>query len=324
MDENDLNKTMGSSVELRPCRLSEFTGQSSSLDNLGVYIRAARGRDDALDHILFYGPPGLGKTTLSRIISEELGSGFRSISAPSIAKPADLAQVLVGLEQKDVLFIDEIHRLPIIVEELLYSAMEDNVITIIVGAETGQGQPIEIPISNFTLIGATTRKGMLSSPLLDRFGISVRLEYYSNDELSIIIQRASNIFGDELSKEEANIIAERSRGTPRIALKILRRLRDFKDDESTKYTSSNILRWLNLLGVCDNGLDNLDRRYLSVLTNLYNGGPVGLKTLATSLSESEETLEASVEPYLIRKGIISKTAKGRKIIRDRDFRIEDD
>ncbi len=313
---NDIvrNTNLEDDPTLRPSKLTSFTGQSAMKKNLSVYVRGAKRRKEPLDHTLFYGPPGLGKTTLSRIIAEELDVGFRSISAPSINKAADLAQVLVGLEERDVLFIDEIHRLPLPIEELLYSAMEDFLITINVEQGIGRTEPIEVPIQPFTLVGATTRKGLLSAPLQDRFGITLRLNYYEHDELSQIIVRAATLLGEDMSHDDAMLVAERARGTPRIALRILKRLRDFREDEDIPYSPEAIGGWLNDLGITPEGFDEIDQAYLRVLRDKYKGGPVGLKTLATDLSESEETIESSIEPYLIRLGVLSKTPKGRVLM----------
>ncbi len=300
--------------DVRPASLSDFTGQSATLKNLAIYIRGARRRKEPLDHCLFYGPPGLGKTTLSRIISEELRVGFRSVSAPAIAKPGDLAAVLVNLQPNDVLFIDEIHRLPLIAEELLYSAMEDFMITIIVGGENGGGEPIEVSINPFTLVAATTRKGMLSQPLQDRFGIQFRLEYYEAADLTRIVLRAATKLGEVMREDEAAEVARRSRGTPRIALRLLKRLRDFREDAEVEYSAKFISECLDEMGITPDGLDDLDLRYLTILRDQYNGGPVGIETMATALSESRDTLETSIEPFLIRTGRIGKTPRGRILL----------
>ncbi|NDV52932.1 Holliday junction branch migration DNA helicase RuvB [Salipiger sp. PrR003] len=304
--------------ELRPTRLTDFTGQTAALENLSVYVRSARRRGDPLDHVLFYGPPGLGKTTLSQIIAEEMETNFRSISAPAIKKPGELATVLVTLQPGDVLFIDEIHRLPLFVEELLYSAMEDYKITILVGEGHEQAEPIEVRINPFTLVGATTRKGSLSQPLLDRFGIQVRLTYYEDEDLTSIVQGAATKLGEFLDHGEAFEVARRSRGTPRIAIKLLKRLRDFRQDAETEYSLDFVVRCLDRLGITSNGLDDQDIRYLDTLRDLFGGGPTGIETLAIAMAESRDTLETSIEPFLIRQGLITKTSRGRLLVRNEE------
>lgn len=317
---SDIVRNLGeeeASASLRPSRLSDFTGQARTLENLSVFIRAAKARSEAVDHMLFYGPPGLSKTTLSRIIAEEAEVGFKSVAAPSIAKPADLINVLINLEARDVLFIDEIHRLPTIVEEVLYAAMEDYRIPIDVDEDGRPGANIiEVDVPAFTLVGATTRKGMLSQPLQDRFGMQFRLEHYPDEDLAGIVQRAAVQLGQTLTEKHALLIAQRSRGTPRIALRLLRRVRDFREDARVDYSDEFITACLDDLGVSDLGLDELDLRYLSVLRDQHNGGPVGIETIATAVSESRETLEMSVEPFLIRKGLIARTSRGRKLVED--------
>ena len=300
----------------RPLELVDFTGQSSTLKNLSIYIKGAKKRREPLDHILFYGPPGLGKTTLSRIISEELGVGFKTISAPMITKPSHIISLLTSLNDKDVLFIDEIHRLPLSVEEILYSAMEDFKLSILVDSNGTIEDAIEIPISRFTLVAATTRKGMLSQPLSDRFGIQFRMDYYEIEELSKIIIRAAKKMNLDLLDISVVEISKRSRGTPRIALRLLRRIRDFIDSGiHNKYETQFdfISDTLNELGISENGLDELDNRYLDCLDINFNGGPVGIEALSASLSESRETLETSVEPFLLRQGLIIRTPRGRKL-----------
>ena len=300
---------------VRPLSLDDFNGQSETLKNLSVYIRGAVRRDESMDHILFYGPPGLGKTTLSRIIAGELGVGFKSISAPAISKPADLVSLLISLDEKDVLFIDEIHRLPLVVEELLYGAMEDNLISVIVSGDNGAPEPIEIPINSFTLVAATTRKGALSQPLSDRFGIQFRMDYYSAEDLQRIVQRAASILDISLDEESIFEVSKRSRGTPRIALRIMRRLRDFIEDEGVDFVvnhdfTSNVL---DNLGINKDGLDEMDQKYLDALTSKFRGGPVGIDTLCAAISESRDTVESVIEPYLLRGGYILRTPKGRKL-----------
>lgn len=297
---------------LRPLSLSDFYGQSETLKNLSVFIRGAVKREEPLDHILFYGPPGLGKTTLARIISRELGVNFKTVAAPSISKPGDLAAILVTLEPRDVLFIDEIHRLPLIVEELLYGAMEDFKITVLVG-DHNRAEPIEVAISPFTLVGATTRKGTISQPLNDRFGIQFRMDFYPPEDLFQIVYRACVLMKLNVSEAAVMEVARRSRGTPRIALRLVRRLRDFAHDEigDELITQEFADKCLDRLGISEDGLDDLDQRYLHTLKHTFRGGPVGVETLASTLSESKETLEYVVEPYLIRMGYVSRTQRGR-------------
>ncbi|EPX83531.1 Holliday junction branch migration DNA helicase RuvB [Salipiger mucosus] len=300
--------------DLRPTGLTDFTGQSDALENLSVYVRSARRRGDPLDHVLFHGPPGLGKTTLSQIIANEMGTGFKSVSAPAIKKPGEIATLLVALERGDVLFVDEIHRLPLFVEEVLYSAMEDSKITILVGEGYQQPEPIEVPIQPFTLVGATTRKGSLSQPLLDRFGIPVRLEYYDDEALTEILKNAARKMGEFPGDEECREIARRSRGTPRIAIRILKRLRDFREDAGVEYDMDFVIACLDRLGIGPDGLDEHDTRYLDALRDMFGGGPVGIETMSIALSESRDTLETSIEPFLIRNGLIAKTNRGRVLV----------
>jgi len=297
--------------ELRLVRLDDFRGQNEQIDDLRVFIQAARERGDALDHTLFHGGPGLGKTTLSRLIAEELGVGFRGMAAPAIAKPADLVAILMSLEKRDVLFIDEIHRLPSVVEEYLYTAMEDFMITIMVPNDKGVDEPIEVPIQPFTLVGATTRKGMLTGPLLERFGMTFLMDLYKDEDLAGIVQRAGLQLGQTLGFDEALAIAKRSRGTPRTALKLLKRVRDFQQIKGCGYSVEFVEESLDRLGVDKLGLNALDRRYLDALRTTFKGGPVGIDTLSTAVDENRETLETTVEPYLVRQGLIARTSRGR-------------
>ena len=295
---------------LRPRSLAEFIGQAAARDNLKIFIEAARGRGDALDHVLLAGPPGLGKTTLAQIVARELGVGFRATSGPVIAKAGDLAALLTNLEPRDLLFIDEIHRLAPHVEEILYPAMEDRALDIMIG-EGPSARSIRIDLPPFTLVGATTRAGLVSQPLRDRFGIPVRLVFYSEDELFQVVTRAAALLGLALDSGGAREIARRSRGTPRIAGRLLRRVRDFATGRATPVDAAFADSALTRLEVDALGLDAQDRRYLWMIADLYGGGPVGVETLAAGLSEARDTLEDVVEPYLLQMGLIARTARGR-------------
>ena len=296
---------------LRPRRLDEFIGQDRERENLKVYIAAARARGEALDHVLLFGPPGLGKTTLAQIIARELGVGFRATSGPVIARPGDLAALLTNLEPHDVLFIDEIHRLSPMVEEILYPAMEDFQLDIIIG-EGPAARSVKIDLPPFTLIGATTRMGLLTNPLRDRFGIPIRLDFYRIEELMAVVRRAAGVLGMELTDDGAREIAARSRGTPRIAVRLLRRVRDFAAVEKAGRIDRVVAdRALNRLKVDAVGLDEMDRRYLETIARLYGGGPVGIETLAAALSEPRDAIEDIIEPYLIQSGFIQRTPRGR-------------
>jgi Holliday junction DNA helicase RuvB len=296
---------------LRPKTLDEFVGQKAARENLRVFIEAAKGRGDALDHVLFFGPPGLGKTTLAQIISRELGVGFRATSGPVIAKSGDLAALLTNLEDGDVLFIDEIHRLAPAVEEILYPAMEDRVLDLMIG-EGPSARSVRIDLPKFTLVGATTRQGLITTPLRDRFGIPVRLNFYTVDELEQVVRRAARLLGLPLTPDGAVEVARRSRGTPRIAGRLLRRVRDFAQaagdaEVDARIADSALLR----MEVDQLGLDAMDRRYLMMIADIYRGGPVGVETLAAGLSEPRDTIEEVIEPYLIQLGLIARTARGR-------------
>jgi Holliday junction DNA helicase RuvB len=296
---------------LRPKTLDEFVGQKAARENLRVFIEAAKGRGDALDHVLFFGPPGLGKTTLAQIISRELGVGFRATSGPVIAKSGDLAALLTNLEDGDVLFIDEIHRLAPAVEEILYPAMEDRVLDLMIG-EGPSARSVRIDLPKFTLVGATTRQGLITTPLRDRFGIPVRLNFYTVDELEQVVRRAARLLGLPLTPDGAVEVARRSRGTPRIAGRLLRRVRDFAQaagdaEVDARIADSALLR----MEVDQLGLDAMDRRYLTMIADIYRGGPVGVETLAAGLSEPRDTIEEVIEPYLIQLGLIARTARGR-------------
>jgi len=298
-------------VSLRPQRLSEFIGQEKARANLGVFIEAARARKEALDHVLFVGPPGLGKTTLAQIVARELGVNFRATSGPVIAKAGDLAALVTNLEPRDVLFIDEIHRLNPAVEEILYPAMEDFQLDLIIG-EGPAARSVKIDLAPFTLVGATTRAGLLTNPLRDRFGIPVRLNFYSVEELEQIVNRGARVMGLSITADGANEIARRARGTPRIAGRLLRRVRDFAHVDGDKAIDRKIAdRALGELEVDSSGLDAMDRRYLTTIAVSYGGGPVGVDTMAAALSEPRDAIEDIIEPFLIQKGFIQRTPRGR-------------
>ena len=298
---------------LRPKTLAEFIGQAAARDNLRVFIEAARGRSEALDHVLLFGPPGLGKTTLAQIIAREMGVGFRATSGPVIAKSGDLAALLTNLEEGDVLFIDEIHRLNPVVEEVLYPAMEDRALDLIIG-EGPSARSVRIDLPAFTLIGATTRQGLLTTPLRDRFGIPLRLNFYSIDELEQVVTRAARLLELPLTADAAREIAARARGTPRIAGRLLRRVRDFAAAAGqTEVTARMADASLSRLEVDRLGLDAMDRRYLMMIADIYRGGPVGIETLAAGLSEARDTVEDVIEPFLIQQGLIARTARGRML-----------
>jgi Holliday junction DNA helicase RuvB len=296
---------------LRPKTLDEFVGQAAARENLRVFIAAAKARGEALDHVLFFGPPGLGKTTLAQIMAREMGVGFRATSGPVIAKSGDLAALLTNLEDGDVLFIDEIHRLAPAVEEILYPAMEDRALDIMIG-EGPSARSIRIDLPRFTLVGATTRQGLLTTPLRDRFGIPVRLNFYSVDELEQVVTRAAGLLGLPLASDGAREVARRSRGTPRIAGRLLRRVRDFAHAAGHEIVDARAAdSALNRLEVDSLGLDAMDRRYLMMIADIYRGGPVGVETLAAGLSEPRDTIEEVIEPYLIQLGLVARTARGR-------------
>jgi Holliday junction DNA helicase RuvB len=296
---------------LRPKSLDEFVGQQAARDNLRVFIQAAKARGDALDHVLFFGPPGLGKTTLAQIIAKEMGVGFRSTSGPVIAKSGDLAALLTNLDEGDVLFVDEIHRLNPAVEEILYPAMEDRALDIMIG-EGPSARSVRIDLPHFTLVGATTRQGLLTTPLRDRFGIPVRLSFYNVDELELVVTRAARLLGLPISSDGAREVAKRSRGTPRIAGRLLRRVRDFAHAAGHEIVDAKAADGaLTRLEVDALGLDAMDRRYLNMIADIYRGGPVGVETLAAGLSEPRDTIEEVIEPYLIQLGLIARTARGR-------------
>lgn len=298
---------------MRPQSLDDFVGQKAARANLKVFIEAARSRSEALDHVLFVGPPGLGKTTLAQIMARELGVNFRSTSGPVIAKAGDLAALLTNLEERDVLFIDEIHRLNPAVEEILYPAMEDYQLDLIIG-EGPAARSVKIDLAKFTLVAATTRLGLLTTPLRDRFGIPVRLDFYTVDELKLIVTRGARILGLPLDDEGAEEIARRSRGTPRIAGRLLRRVRDFATVAGAECVTRKVAdAALTRLDVDALGLDQLDRRYLHMIAENFGGGPVGIETIAAALSEPRDAIEDIIEPYQIQQGFIQRTPRGRML-----------
>ena len=300
-------------INLRPESLSDFVGQTHVCENLKVFIEAAKSRGDALDHVLLFGPPGLGKTTLASIVAKELGVGFRATSAPMISKSGDLAAILTNLERNDVLFIDEIHRLNPAIEEVLYSAMEDFQLDLIIG-EGPSARSVRIDLQPFTLVGATTRSGMLSTPLRERFGIPLRLDFYSPEELKKIVLRGAHLLNMPLSDTGALEIAKRSRGTPRVAGRLLKRVRDFGAVCGAKEVDNKIAdNALKRLDVDDYGLDAFDRRYLECILQNYGGGPVGADTLSAALSEERDTIEEVIEPFLLKLGFLQRTPRGRVI-----------
>jgi Holliday junction DNA helicase RuvB len=298
-------------ASIRPMTLADFTGQEAARKNLKVFIEAAKSRNDALDHVLFVGPPGLGKTTLAQIVARELGVNFRSTSGPVIAKAGDLAAQLTNLEDRDVLFIDEIHRLNPSIEEILYPAMEDFQLDLIIG-EGPAARSVKIDLAKFTLVGATTRAGLLTTPLRDRFGIPIRMNFYTVEELQLIVARGARVMKCPMSEDGANEIAKRARGTPRIAGRLLRRVRDFAlvdgDPVVTRKVADEALKRLDVDAI---GLDQMDRRYLDMVAINFGGGPVGIETIAAALSEPRDAIEDIIEPYLLQQGFLNRTPRGR-------------
>ncbi len=302
-------------TSLRPTNLDEFIGQRSVRERLGIYIQAARGRGEPLDHVLLYGPPGLGKTTLAHIIANELGVGIRMTSGPAVERPGDLAAILTNLGAGDVLFIDEIHRLHRTVEEVLYPAMEDFALDIVIG-KGPSARSLRLDLPPFTMVGATTRAGSLTSPLRDRFGVVMRLEYYDDEDLARIVRRTARILDVPVEGQSAHELARRSRGTPRIANRLLRRLRDYAEVRADGSITPEVARrGLDLLEIDDLGLDQNDHRLLRVIIEHYQGGPVGVETLAAALSEETQTLEEVYEPFLIQRGLLQRTPRGRMATR---------
>ena len=307
IDENEKDQE----VSLRPLTLSEYVGQSQIKENLKIFITAAKKRNETLDHVLVYGPPGLGKTTLAYVVSHEMGGNIKLVNGPSIEKPGDLAAILSTVNPGDILFIDEIHRIPRVVEEILYGAMEDFTLTLMVGRDE-DARNITIDLAPFTLFGATTRPGDLSSPLRDRFGIVSRLDYYTIEELKKIVIRTSKVFNLPILESSAELIALRSRGTPRIANRIYRRVRDFASYQDATVIDDKICeKAFDMLRIDSFGLDDVDTRYIKSLIKRFNGGPVGLETLASTIGEEMNNLEEVCEPYLLKLGLINKTPRGR-------------
>ncbi|MDM7863274.1 Holliday junction branch migration DNA helicase RuvB [Staphylococcus borealis] len=312
VDQSLHNEETSFELSLRPTRLKQYIGQSSIKNNLEVFIKAAKLREEPLDHVLLFGPPGLGKTTLSNIIANEMDVNIRTVSGPSLDRPGDLAAILSGLQPGDVLFIDEIHRLSSTVEEVLYSAMEDFFIDIIIG-KGDEARSIRIDLPPFTLVGATTRAGSLTGPLRDRFGVHLRLEYYNENDLKEIIIRTAEVLNTKIDDESATELAKRSRGTPRVANRLLKRVRDFQQvNEDEQIYIETTKQALQLLQVDAEGLDYIDHKMMICIINQYNGGPVGLDTIAVSIGEERVTIEDVYEPFLIQKGFIERTPRGRK------------
>jgi len=313
MGDNEDEKELTFEKSLRPQWIDQYIGQEETKKELSIYISAAKKREEALDHVLLYGPPGLGKTTLAMVIANEMQTTIRTTSGPAIDKPGDLVALLNDLEPGGILFIDEIHRLPRMIEEMLYSAMEDYYIDIIIG-EGESAHPVHFPLPPFTLIGATTRAGLLSAPLRDRFGILSHMEYYSEDELDEVVKRSADVIGTKTEGHGSLEIARRSRGTPRIANRLLKRVRDYAEVEGEGIITKEMAsKALNLLRVDKKGLDTIDQKLLKTMIETYNGGPVGLNTLSANIGEEMETIEDMVEPFLLKIGFIQRTPRGRVV-----------
>ena len=306
-------KNEGNEAHIRPSQLSEFIGQKKIIENLRVFIGATKYRNEALDHVLFHGPPGLGKTTLAQIIAREVNANIKVTSGPMLSKARDLAAILTNIEEGDVLFIDEVHRMTSSVEEILYPAMEDFYIDLIIG-DGPAARTVKINLPKFTLIGATTRLGLLTNPLRDRFGITLKLDFYDKKELEGVIRRAAKVFNISISEEATTEIAKCSRGTPRIAVKLLRRIRDYANFANNDVICLELVKSsLQKLHIDQIGLDSLDYKYINFIANKYNGGPVGIDTIAAGLSEEKDTIEDTVEPYLLQIGFINRTPRGRAL-----------
>ena len=311
INPKNLEEDLNTDKSIRPVSLEEFVGQKEIIDNLKVYIKAAKQRDEALDHVLFFGPPGLGKTTLANIVSKELNVNISSTSGPVLERAGDLAGMLTNLDNKDVFFIDEIHRVSSVVEEYLYSAMEDYIIDIMLD-KGPSARSVQLNLNPFTLVGATTRLGNLTSPLRDRFGVILRFDFYDDQDLGKIIQRSSKILNISINEKGILEISRRSRGTPRIANRILRRARDFAQVNSKKTIDQDLAKEaLSKMGIDEMGLDEMDRQILNSIIDNYNGGPVGIETLGVAISEDAKTLEEVYEPFLIKEGFIQRTPRGR-------------